>query len=318
MQLSLGLFGKLPTANDFVRLCADGEPFESLDRWLVACTEWAHHHGGDAWRRAFAVGASYAFVYQAPQQKPPTLLVGVLGPSTDGAGRQFPLCVAAPYVGAAASFARPELLPVVFEALWQKTSNTLSDCRGLAPASLPGSLGPSDVELCPLDEAEATYRDWTEKLAPQELWTLLYGPGFGEQPILTLRVLAEALRPHRGVERPTTPLSVWLPLGQTAGASVCVWLDIIKRLAGWRKTVPNLFWSHNGTDGRLLLHLGNPPPSTLGELWLPSGTRDEIFDVASHLDVGSLVNVPELPEAMTQRMTGARSIADFLQALGTG
>ncbi len=317
MRVSLGLFGKLPAANDFVRLFAEGEPFESLDRWMVTCAEWAHERRGDAWRRSFAVGRSYAFVYQTPQREPcPSLLVGVLGPSADGAGRQFPLCVAAPYAADAASLERPELLPIVFEALWQRASDTLAECRGLEPGLLGERLGPTEVELCSVSEAAATYRDWTEKLTPGELWTLLYGQDFGSQPTFAVQLLAEALRPYRGVERPDTPLSVWLPLGRAAGASVCVWMDIIKRLAGWQATVPNLFWSHDGNDGKLLLHLGNPPPSTLGELWLPSRTRDEVFDVSSRLDPAELARVPGLPPALARQTTQGTSIADLLEALG--
>ena len=51
------------------------------------------------------------------------------------------------------------------------------------------------------------------------------------------------------------------------------------RLAGWRRTVPSFFWSHDGASGALMLHLGRVPPAAFGELWLPTGASDEVCDL---------------------------------------
>ncbi|HEY6725533.1 MAG TPA: type VI secretion system-associated protein TagF [Polyangiaceae bacterium] len=314
MRLRLGLFGKLPTASDFVRREAAAEPFGNFDTWLVSSVEWAHQRGGDPWRRAFASGSSYAFVYRAPApRRLSPLLVGVLGPSADRAGRQFPLSVAAALPVAGESLECPELLPIVFEPLWQRASDVVAE--GVGGVAVESSLGDLDLALCPLPEAGASYRDWIHDLPPRELWALLYGDDYEEQPEFALRLLIETLKPYRQVERPKTPLTLWLPLGSVAGASVCVWLDLVRRLAGWRATLPSFFWSHDGTDGRLLLHLGDPPPSTVAELWLPNPQRYEIVDLASRLEPEQVASLPPLSAKLAAASLNATSVAELLAAL---
>lgn len=312
MHERLGLFGKLPTANDFVRLEAAADPFGSFDTWLVESVEWAHKRGADAWRQAFTEGSSYAFVYRgaSPRRLSP-LLVGVLGPSADRAGRRFPLSVAAALPVGDASLARPELLPIVFEPLWQRSSDVVAE--GALGGAVQGRLGALDLALCSLPEAAVSYDEWIQNLPPRELWALLYGDYFEEQqPVRVLQSLREAVKPYRQVERPQTPLTLWLPLGQVAGASVCVWLDLVRRLAGWRETIPSFFWSHDGTDGKLLLHLGDPPPSTIAELWLPSPKRYEILDLASPIEPQQLTEVPALSAELAAATLNANSVADLL------
>ncbi|HEU5073115.1 MAG TPA: type VI secretion system-associated protein TagF [Polyangiaceae bacterium] len=317
MSLRLGLFGKLPTASDFVRLEAAAEPFGSFDTWLVSSVEWAHQRGGDPWRRAFASGCSYAFVYRAPApRRLSPLLVGVLGPSADRAGRQFPLSVAVPYPVAGESLACPELLPIVFEPLWHKASDVVAE--GSAGVAIESHLGLFEFEPCALPEAGASYQDWITNLPPRALWELLYGEDYGEQPEYVLRLLTEALRPYRQMERPKTPLTLWLPLGRVAGASVCVWLDLVRRLAGWQATLPSFFWSHDGSDGRLLLHLGDPPPCTVAELWLPNPERNEIVDLASPVDPVQLTRLPPLSAEVAAASLNAPSVAELLALLVAG
>lgn len=317
MRLRLGLFGKLPTASDFVRREAAAEPFGSFDAWLVSSVEWAHQRGGDPWRRSFASGTGYAFVYRtpAPRRLSP-LLVGVLGPSADRAGRQFPLSAAVPLPVAGESLGCPELLPIVFEPLWQRASDIVAE--GATGVAVESRLGDFELELCSLPEAGASYHDWIGNIPPRELWPLLYGEDYDQQPQLALQLLIEAMRPYRQVERPKTPLTLWLPLGRVAGASVCVWLDLVRRLAGWRETLPSFFWSHDGTDGRLLLHLGDPPPCTVAELWLPNPQRNEVVDLASRLDPSQVAELPPLSAKLADASLNANSVADLLAAAVSG
>ena len=91
-----------------------------------------------------------------------------------------------------------------------------------------------------------------------------------------IRWLRETVRPYQRTERPRTPLTLRLPLGQAGGAAVCFWLDLVQRLTGWLATIPSFFWSHDGTSGTMLLHLGEPPRVTLAELWMSTPSRNEI------------------------------------------
>jgi len=56
-------------------------------------------------------------------------------------------------------------------------------------------------------------------------------------------------------------------------------LDLVRRFTRWQRTVPSFFWTHDGSSGVLMLHLGVVPEVALSELWLPSGACDEVCDL---------------------------------------
>lgn len=158
------------------------------------------------------------------------------------------------------------------------------------------------------------YDEWVHTLPVSELWALL-GPALAN-PAATLRLLLEALAPTRGVEQPTTSLALRLPLGIAGGAALCVWLDIVRRSLGWRSTLPSLFWSHDGTTGFALLHLGRPSKTALTELWLPSGSRDEIVDLTVAVDPAATEAFSPLAPAVAAVLgTPQAPVAALLTAL---
>jgi hypothetical protein len=129
-----------------------------------------------------------------------------------------------------------------------------------------------------------------------------------------IRFAVEAVRPMRGVERPRTPLTLRLPLGAAGGAAVCFWVDLVRRAAGWRSTIPSFFWSHDGETGTMLLHLGDAPRSTLVDLWIPGGDRAELCDLTHPLSSTALSAVPELPPALARCFGGECRVADLVAA----
>lgn len=307
-----GVFGKLPWQADFARRSAAGALFTSWDDWLVSSIEWAHQRAGDPWRSAFSRGAVWAFLYHPPGQSE-EVLAGAMAPSADQAGRLFPVSIAAPIALERETPPRPELVPIVLEDVWQAASDLAAEVPALSPSTLDQRLDSPSWSCSPAAEAAATYQQWIAELPVSELWALLYGQQQPEQPARALRLLIEAVRPCRDVEHPSTPLSLWLPLGQASGAAVCFWLDLTRRLANWRKTVPCFFWSHDGTSGRMLLHLGVPPPSTTAELWDSNGQRDEFCDLASPVGDHQVAALPELPGDLADALRTGRAVEHLLR-----
>lgn len=320
-SLSLGLFGKAPYADDFIRVGAAEAVFSSFDAWLVSAVERAHRAGAD-WQAAFESGAAQAFVFRQPgAERSAPLLAGAMAPSRDRAGRRFPLIVGAPFSADAYLMARPELMPIALESVWQKASELVTAGREAEQSDFERRVEIADVKLGSAEDAERTYQSWIEELPSSELWVLLYS-GDAEQravpeqtPARALRLLSEAIRPLRGIERPTTPLSAWLPLGQAGGAAVCFWLDLVKRMADWRETVASYFWSHDGVSGKMLLHLGEPPRTTAEQLWLPSRRRDEFFDLTGPLEEADVTGVPELSPELARCMQASAPLAELLTSL---
>jgi type VI secretion system ImpM family protein len=312
-----GALGKLPSRGDFIQLGAGGGPFASFDAFLTESIEWAEGRTDASWAEAFALAPLQAFVFRAPARGGSTLLAGAMAPSHDQAGRRFPLSVAAPFTAGPRLLAAPELLPLVLESCWYATSGLVTEARGSSGIELSTRLPVlSDASAEEVEEARESYAHWAETLPVDELWALLFAQQPALDPALVLAFLYQAVRPCRGQERPTTPLSLRVPLGLAGGAAVCFWLDFVRRVARWRATVPSFFWSHDGESGVLFLCLGEPPKSALAELWQPTGRRDEVCDLAQWIgarDATALQAAAETREAWA----AASRVADLLRIAET-
>jgi len=309
-----GFIGKLPTRAEYLPVPSWAPAFAELDAWLSSTMEWAAARAGAEWAERFARGAAHGFVFRAPASAPDEVLCGALTPSRDSAGRQFPLALGVPLRLPPEVVGRAELLPFVFETIWSEATRGLLDALETGKAELA-----SDLQLEPAaDVAEAAqlYADWAAQLPLAELWALL-GPALAD-PRATLRLLFETLAPLRRVERPETTLSLRLPLGQASGLGLCFWLDLVRRALGWRQTVPNLFWSHDGHNGAVMLHLGGPPKATLAELWMPTGSRDDIADLTITPPRELVDMLPALPATVEGALVSFETcVAVFLETVGS-
>jgi type VI secretion system ImpM family protein len=309
-----GAVGKVPTRAEYLPVPTSAPSFAAFDAWLSEATEWAVGHAGPAWSDAFTHGAMHGFVFRPPTEAPDLALCGALAPSRDCAGRLFPLALGAPLRVERELLRRPELLPFCLEGLWAAATSALADLMSERPPESSASLV-SAAQAADLVEAGNLYDDWVSTLPLSELWALL-GPALAS-PASTLRLLLEALTPTRGVELPTVTLSLRVPLGLGGGAGLCVWLDLVRRYLGWRATLPSFFWSHDGTSGTALLHLGRPPKTALAELWMPSGSRDEILDLTRPVDPALTEAFSPLPDTILAALSAPQAtLAELLFALG--
>jgi type VI secretion system ImpM family protein len=318
-QLASGAFrafGKHPSQADFVRWGAHTDALSSFDDWLTECVEWAHARGGDAWRAAFRAGSVRAFLHRVGASgRSPAFIAGAIAPSNDQAGRLFPISVSVPVELGLDLERSPQLLPLLCEGIWQ-AAGACASALSLTPtadvAAYLAALQP--IESPSFVDAERSYAAWGEQLPLLELWALISPAQPREVLRDALRLLLEAVRPHRG-ESADTLLSLRLPLGAAGGAAVCFWLDVIRRLIGWQRTVPSFYWSHDGTEGQLTVHLGVAPPATVSELWLPSGARDEYCSLSLPVPESTLQVLPALSPACEQTLREPTSVSAFLASL---
>lgn len=311
-----GAVGKGPWRAEYLPVPSSAPSFAAFDAWLTEATEWAAAGAGPGWSDAFARGAMHGFVYRAPTDPVDVALCGALAPSRDSAGRQFPLALGAPLSVSPELLRRPELLPFSLEGLWAEATGGLAELIHLDhppdAAAAPHLSAGHDAEVA---ESAQLYDEWVETLPLNELWALL-GPAL-VNPSATLQLLFETLAPSRGVERPTTTLALRLPLGLAGGAALCFWLDIVRRYVGWRATLPSLFWSHDGTTGAALLHLGRPSKGALAELWMPTGKRDDAADLTCPADPAWAEAFSPLPPAVIAALSVPQaSVAQLLASIG--
>jgi type VI secretion system ImpM family protein len=311
----VGVLGKSPAHGDFLHIRASHPAFVAFDDWLAQSFEWASERGGAAFLDAYSRGSIHAYLFHPPggQGAP---ITGALGPSADAAGRKFPLIAGAMLALDQNLLRSPHILPLLLEEFWWAAGNLVAESSHRPTPDLDerSRVLATQSEL-DFEMAFESYRGWTEQMPLRDLWHLLDASTFGSDPVVPLKLLAEAVRPLRGIEQPKSPLSLRLPLGQAGGAALCFWLDLARRFLGWRATVPSFFWSHDGQAGGLMLNLGQPPPSTLSELWQPSGTRDEVCDLCARLDGDWVSTLPALPPRVHEVLAAeGASVADLLLA----
>jgi type VI secretion system ImpM family protein len=311
-----GVLGKHPSHGDFLKIGNREHEFTSFDAFLTHNIEWAEEKAGPSWEQAFLKGGVFAFAYRPTTGGRADALVGAFGPSVDRAGRRFPLSVGMPLTANAELLASPEIMPLVFEPCWQTASDFVLSLALEPDASVATRLLGVLPPVVELEEALVSYAEWTRSLPIEELWELIFGESRPVDPAAVLALIGDAVRTCRGVERPTTPLSLRLPLGIAGGAAVCFWLDWVRSLARWKATLPSFFWSHDGEQGTMILCLGMPPRCTLAELWMPTGQRDEICDVAT---APWDIRLPESAGARWRDLTvaGGRTVAGLLHAAHT-
>ena len=308
-RAAIGLVGKLPAAADFVRMGAGSSAFASLYDWLIDGVQSAAASQGD-WGESMAAGALQAMCYLGPSRT--SALGGVLAPSVDAAGRRFPIAAASEFPLDAALTEHGEVLPLVLESMWAVTSQLVSELQELDRAALEATELAAEVDVS-VPEALAAYRAWIEELELDDFVALVFD-GDAARAAAAFALAEEAVAPYRGMENPDTPLSLRLPLGRAGGAAVCFWLDLVERAAGWRRTVPSFFWSHDGDSGALMLHLGRVPPAALSELWLPTGRCDQICDLILPEELWASAGVGRWERMIADtRLT----VADLLQSLTT-
>ncbi len=133
-----GLWGKLPSRGDFVRLGLPRGFTDAWDGWLSAMLVDSRVRLGPAWQDAWMVAPVWRFALQAGLCGPDAVL-GVWMPSVDSAGRAYPLTLAACLPDAAA--------PGAPECAWLDAAEDAGlaalDQR-LDPAAVAGRLPPLD------------------------------------------------------------------------------------------------------------------------------------------------------------------------------
>ena len=198
---AIGVFGKVPWRAEYLKLRWDGEPFTSFDSWVTDNVEWAALHAGHAFHEASRGGEVNAFVYRPKNGQ--GVLAGAILASTDSAGRNFPLIVAAPLVAAGEIGASPEVLPLVLEDFWQQASELAVAVQRCGSVEHAASVAAADFSAGPGPaEARAAYAEWCGALPLADLFALVYGEGGISTAESAVRFVVDAVRPFRAVERP--------------------------------------------------------------------------------------------------------------------
>jgi len=264
-----GLYGKIPSQADFVRLRAADGPALALVLWL--------EEGSEAAKRAGAPCGSepVRFLFRPPGAA--RALAGVLVGSGDKVGRAFPLALFTQVEGSD--------LASTFPALPRAAAGFLDAAAALAreAAGLPAAELSARVEGLPLPGAADVAAGAEEQRAlaagesGRDLLARLFGEAEGGQRLYALHCFRTACQAVRGGE-PARAVAV-LDCPVRSGLDRWAWLELARRGLGW-EAPPSFFWSE-GPGSRLLLSLGPVPASVFGALWRPGASDGRIWPLVT-------------------------------------
>jgi type VI secretion system ImpM family protein len=259
---AVGLYGKVVSQPDFLRVGAGAFCQAGLDRWL--------QEGVEALRAERTVLPSSPIAFLLAPTGAPTAFLGVLATSADAAGRSFPLSF---FVEISTATARETLpsLPAAYAPFVGGASALLSDAPGLDGVEIAARAQALPVGGPAVAEPHAWKNEPVRALAA----SLGGSPAAIAYALRTLVAACERSGQSTATATAAGGLTVDAP---TSGAATsALWLDLARRRLGWRDAVPSLFWTNGsegaggegGSDGRLLMTLGPPSPLALAYLANP-------------------------------------------------
>lgn len=299
--VGVGLYGKLPTQADFVRLNAGTFATAGFDQWLEEGVGAVHAARGTPSQ------ALVAFFAHSPLIGSPC--IGVLGPSRDKVGRAFPAALFTyldPALAGLHAFAGSAAGAFLFQAQ-------------AVVAGLPEATAAPDLsELAPptgADQARAA-EDAAGALEASPLGDCLDGLFGGTTPDVHAHALATCLAAcgtAKGRCPDKTAVTLELPAADDRARDF--WLAFLATALQWPTGAPTWLWDDRAD--RLLVALGPPAPSLFVALAMPDWVGARHWVIRSQLpDTSPPTSLPPALEGLV--MAGGGTVADLLEATRNG
>lgn len=289
----VGLFGKVPTAGDFAHLRIGDD--QKLCDWLQRGVERASAKLGSRWPATFDTGSPMGFMMR---QASGSVLGGVLRPSRDTVGRRFPLAGYASLSSADAPHVR-HLVPWALTAFAQSLCGLVSSAEsvGMDPVETIRNIS---VQPVPGEQGEAHYNEWLRS-TPQRAWfEAVWRRKDPELAKYSAAMVVSSVGQYIGQDNTGNPLALRLPIaGDLRGAGF--WLQLVARLAGWKMTVPTVFWEAL-QPATVLIQLGEARPSSYVELWSRGSDDEHVVDLCSLGAVRSDPFIGQVPAPLVQAL----------------
>jgi type VI secretion system protein ImpM len=283
--LTTGLFGKLPTASDFLRIHLSGAALEFADH-LEDAVNACHRAECD-----FGGSPSF-FVYHAPDSA--AALIGSLRPSRDKVGRIFPLAVFTE-IEAESAAGNFDIVPLAFSPFFSAGLALGDEGETLEASTLEARV--SALPFPTLEEFEAAQAEGDRLLVETSIDVFrksLPPPASTNLVAYAVHTLASACAQSRALVGDTKP-GITLDVPLLAPGDPILWLGILRRLLGEQPVPPNILWkpatpspSHGSVKidlparpGRLLVSFGAPSPSALAFLAGALGDSPKLWPVIS-------------------------------------
>ncbi|MBI3871714.1 MAG: type VI secretion system-associated protein TagF [candidate division Zixibacteria bacterium] len=282
---AVGLFGKLPSHPDFVRLNASGPLPQALDQWFSEGLSAMRSAQGANWEEEFDRAAPFSFVFRHASE-PQSALVGVCRAGRDQTGRRYPLAV---FVTTPVDRGGRDLhlIPVAYDAFLRAAGRLLlNDCADGIDREKELRIHALS-ELAPQSSAEAsadfarTYRN----LAMKSFWEGILGDFADRRKYLIIKNLFGALIPLRGRSPEGIRAILRLPVARQPELSsfqAAIWLLFCRSVLGASALAHvGTFWHSDpgAINTGCVIPFGPPNPALFSAFFAQSSKNESLWDL---------------------------------------
>lgn len=313
---TLHVFGKVPSQGDFVRLslpAAEDEGLVALEHWVARTIEETSAELAPRWPALLHEEMPVAHLHRLPLEGGGHALVAAASlPSVDAVGRRFPL-VACARLPAGAFEQTPHLVPMALVEFLREAVPLLAEARALPVAELRRRVAAQ--RLAPLphpSELVLDYGLWAHGTTVGRCALQLFGADVGELARV-IACVAEAIVPLGRLaehELASTPLALRFPVAIDPFYAA-FWIDVVRRIARWRTTVPTYLAAGDDARGALIVAVGEAAsPTLLADAWgARAPSRSHVRDVET-----TAANRASLPAALRTLLAAPDAPLDQLLA----
>lgn len=305
-------FGKLPDHDDFVRYNASGPDFRVLDQWLQEGLFQAARHFSSDWADVYRGSSPYQFCIQAEASE--LLLIGIVWPSHDKSGRNFPFVVALRDHREGIVPGMAPFVPVLYKDFLRQSSDLASaGMKGLSLSELTSGVGrlsaPSSDEM---GSSYQRFQDYLDTTTSENFWARQLGDFEDRGKFLLVKNLLDVFGPVIRGQPARSSLGVRFPLrGENPflQEDACFWILLGSQLLRNLRLIPNVLWGVPRAGERTYLYffINRPPVKTLIPLLRPSAESDVVY----RLDEDNRENAAQSAAGLPPRYRSALESKDL-------
>ncbi len=280
----VGLFGKLPSHPDFVRMNAGSPLARVLDTWMQEGLSAMRTQMGNGWEAAFDHAAPLCFVFRS--KDPAEALVGVCRPGRDHGGRRYPFLIfahAALGRGGSAFHVVPQGYAMFLNAARRIA---VVDCAdGIDNHRAAQIMNLASILPQNLVESQQRFDRYLSDVTMESFWRGLYGDFQDRRKYLVVKNVFATLAPRRGHDVSRFGFAMRMPTSgdpDQVGLQTATWLRLCQATLGGNPLDQSvLFWfaGGEGSPTGCYLFFRAPASNMFSYLFAPQTLHDSIWNI---------------------------------------
>jgi len=322
--MKIGCFGKLPISPEFIKVNASGSALQAFDQWLQEGIHYARtKHKG--WSEDFLKMDTWNFVFTSPDNQ--ELLIGIVSPKQDRAGRTFPFLLF--ICTDRREWSKPLYLVPAMCADFLQHAREMAE-RGWENSNVQTFRSQiQNVEFPELKDQQDAYETYLQSHTVPQFFEDIFEQDAGTGRSNIREVMMQHLVSLRDDQGASTDTSIRIPLRSREPLSafdVVFWIEIVSKLWDEQGNGSMYFWVHHPKADMPYLFVTTQPASPKIFLGLVQSSRHS-QDTAIHENTNddsqpfqqsdNLDHVTdELPEAaLTMNTSSKISLTEIRNAL---